>query len=163
MILVVEDSDDDVALLRRAFRAAGIPNPVVAVSSGQEALDYLEGTGKYRTRVDFPLPGLILLDLKMPAMDGFDVLKWIRGRPEFSVIPIIVLTSSNDVKDIKRAYTLGANSYIAKEIDFADTIGISRLLKDYWLGLNKAYQATRPETKAGTPDGPDAGGVQPPR
>ena len=148
VILVVDDNGDDVLLLRRAFRAAGVPNPVVAMSSGQEALDYLEGTGKYARRVDFPLPGLIILDLKMPGIDGFEVLKWIRGRPEFGGIPVVVLTTSSDLKDIKRAYSLGANSFIAKEVEFADTVGMSKVLREYWLGINKAWQVIRP-TEAG--------------
>ena len=145
VILLIEDLEDDVALLRRAFRAAGVPNPVVAVSSGQEALDYLEGTGKYRARIDFPLPRLILLDLKMPGMDGFEVLQWIKGRAELRQIPVIVLTPSSDLKDIKRAYHLGANSYIAKEAEFGDAVGMSRLLKEYWLGINRGPQVNEPK------------------
>ncbi len=147
VVLVVDDSEDDLLLLRRAFRAAGLLHPVIAVRSGEEAITYLEGKGKYSARAEFPLPRIILLDLKMPGMDGFDTLSWIRSRKEFAGISVIVLTSSDQIKDIQRAYKLGANSFIAKEIEFQDVVGISRMLKDYWLGLNKAYQVERPERK----------------
>ena len=83
----------------------------------------------------------------MPGMDGFETLKWIRSRNEFAAIPVLVLTSSDQLKDIKRAYALGANSFIAKEIEFQDVVTMSGMLKDYWLGVNKAYQVERPERK----------------
>jgi CheY-like chemotaxis protein len=143
VILVVEDREDDIIVLRRAFRAAGILNPVMAVQSGEEAIWYLAGEGKYWSRTEFPLPRLILLDLKMPEMDGFEVLEWIRSRKEFSAITVIVLTSSNELKDVKRAYELGANSFIVKETEFNNTVTLSRLLKDYWLELNKSCEAQR--------------------
>ena len=147
VVLMVEDRDDDVLVLRRAFRAAGILNPVVVAQTGEEAISYLEGKGKYSRRTEFPLPRLILLDLKMPGMDGFDVLKWIRSREELAGIAVIVLTSSDSLRDIQRAYRLGANSFIVKEIEFTDVVAMSRMLKDYWLGFNKAYQAERPGQK----------------
>ena len=143
VVLMVEDREDDVLVLRRAFRAVGILNPVVVAETGEEAISYLEGKGRYSRRTEFPLPRLILLDLKMPGMDGFDVLKWIRSREELAGIAVIVLTSSGNLKDIQRAYRLGANSFIVKEIEFADVVSMSKMLKDYWLGLNKAYQTER--------------------
>jgi len=143
VVLVVEDREDDILLLRRAFRAAGILNPVMTVRSGEEAIWYLAGEGKYWSRIEFPLPRLILLDLKMPEMDGFEVLEWIRSRKEFSAITVIVLTSSKEIKDVKRAYELGANSFIVKETEFNHTVTLSKLLKDYWLDLNKGFDAER--------------------
>jgi two-component system response regulator len=147
VVLVVDDSEDDILVLRRAFRAVGILNPVVAVRSGEEAISYLQAKGKYSSRSEFPLPRIILLDLKMPGLDGFETLSWIRSRKEFAGISVIVLTSSNQVKDIQRAYRLGANSFIAKEIEFQDVVAMSRMLKEYWLGLNTAYQVTRTESR----------------
>ena len=143
VVLMVEDREDDVLVLRRAFRAVGILNPVIVAQTGEEAISYLEGKGKYARRSEFPLPRLILLDLKMPGMDGFDVLKWIRSREELAGISVIVLTSSDSLKDIQRAYRLGANSFIVKEIEFQDVVTMSKMLKEYWLGLNKAYQVER--------------------
>ncbi len=148
VILIVEDSEDDVFVLRRAFRAAGILNPVMTVRNGQEAIWYLEGGANYWSRTEFPLPRLILLDLKMPGMDGFEVLAWIRGRTEFAGIAVVVLTGSNDLKDVQRAYDLGANSFIVKETEFKQTVTLSRLLKDYWLGVNRASTIQRRERQA---------------
>src|SRR5512137_241283 len=90
-ILLAEDDENDIFLMGRAFDRAGIPNPLFVVHNGQEAIDYLAGNGAYGRRDRFPLPGLILLDLKMPWMDGFDVLKWLRARPQFDELPVVVL------------------------------------------------------------------------
>ena len=143
VILVVEDREDDVIVLRRAFRAAGVLNPVVWVHSGGDALNYLNGLGQYWNRAEFPMPRLILLDLKMPGVDGFDVLSYIRSKPEYASIAVIVLTSSTDLKDVQRAYDLGANSFIAKETEFSNMVALSKLLKDYWLGVNRAVEVQR--------------------
>ncbi len=93
------------------------------------------------------MPRLILLDLKMPGLDGFDVLSYIRARREFAAIAIIVLTSSTDMKDVQRAYDLGANSFIVKETEFSDTVALTKMLRDYWLNLNKTYEVQRPSRK----------------
>jgi CheY-like chemotaxis protein len=144
VILVVEDREDDVVLLRRAFRSAGVLNPLVWVKSGDEAISYMRGTGDYWNRAEFPLPRMILLDLKMHGLDGFDVLSFVRARREFASIAIIVLTSSTDLKDVQRAYDLGANSFIVKETEFDNMVTLSKILKDYWIRLNKAYDVQRP-------------------
>jgi CheY-like chemotaxis protein len=113
-ILVVEDTEDDVFFLVRALKGAGIPNPVQIVSDGQQALDYLSGTGVYTDRETYPLPFLVLLDLKLPYVMGLDVLKWIRARPEFNSMIVAVLTSSQQDKDITETTRLGGNFYFVK-------------------------------------------------
>ena len=152
VILVVEDREDDFLVLRHAFRAAGILNPVVWVQSGEEAITYLRGSAPYSNRKEFPLPLLILLDLKMPGLDGFDIIRYIRARLEFSSIAVIVLTSSTDVKDVQRAYDLGASSFIVKETEFQDMVTLSKALKDYWLRVNRAVEAQRPRQESGGSD-----------
>jgi CheY-like chemotaxis protein len=143
VILAIEDREDDILVLRKAFRAAGIVNPFIPFRDGGEAIRYLAGEGKYQSRTEFPLPRLILLDLKMPGIDGFEVLEWIRSRKEYAAIAVIVLTSSNNLKDVQRAYDLGASSFIVKETEFSNAVILSRLLKDYWLNLNKSYESQR--------------------
>ena len=147
VVLMVEDNEDDVLVVRRAFRAAGILNPVIVARTGEEAITYLEAKGRYWSRAEFPLPRIILLDLKMPGLDGFDTLSWIRSRDEFAGIAVIVLTSSGQLRDIQRAYQLGANSFIVKETEFRDVVTMSKMLKEYWLGLNKAYPVERRDRK----------------
>ena len=157
VILVVDDNEDDIFVLRRAFRKAGIPNPIVVLTGGEEAIKYLEGSGKYKRRDEFPLPRLILLDLKMPCVDGFEVLSWIRGRRELAGIVILVLTSSLDHKDIQRSYELGANSFIAKDIEFENVVAMARLLKEYWLLTNKTYDVERPSQRASIQEEDESG------
>jgi CheY-like chemotaxis protein len=149
VILVVDDLEDDILLLRRALEAAGVPNPVMGVRSGEEAISYLAGEGKYWRRTEFPLPRLILLDLKMPGMDGFDVLEWARRRKQFSGIPIIVLTSSDSNRDVQLAYDLGANSFIVKEAEFQNMVALSRMLGAYWLNLNRSHESGRGTKETG--------------
>src|SRR5215831_9692525 len=99
-ILLAEDDKNDIFLMRRAFENAGFLNPLVVVNNGEEAVQYLQGEGQYAQRDRFPLPGLLLLDLKMPLMDGFDVLAWLRAHPQFNSLPVVVLTSSKLDSDI---------------------------------------------------------------
>src|SRR5215469_10589973 len=108
-ILLVDDDENDVLLLQRAFEKAGLHDWLRVVSSGQEAVDYLSAHGNYTDRERFPLPFLMLLDLKMPGTDGFEVLRWARGESELKRLLIVVLTSSNLQTDVDRAYELGAN------------------------------------------------------
>lgn len=138
VILLVEDRDDDVFLVRRAFEKAGLKNPFQVAHDGEEAIAYLSGEGRFSNRVEFPLPWLVLLDLKMPKVDGFDVLRWVRSQQHLSGIIIVVLTSSNQIRDVNDAYKLGANSFLVKPDDFQNVTSMATLLKDYWLYGNRA-------------------------
>src|SRR5437899_2596022 len=109
-ILLAEDSEDDVFLIRRAFQKGHISNPLFVVRDGEEAIAYLKGENKYSNRAEYPLPDLLLLDMKMPRLDGLEVLKWARRQPELHQLRIVMLTSSEDMRDVKKAYDAGANS-----------------------------------------------------
>ena len=137
LFLLVEDDEDQVALIRRAFQKANIINPIQVVRSGEEALVYLEGAGPYVSREEFPLPKLVLLDLKMPGISGFDVLRWIRQQPALKQLRVVVLTASNEIRDVNQAYQLGANSFLIKPVDFDDFVRLSQAIQGYWMWLNK--------------------------
>ncbi|MGH7939846.1 MAG: response regulator, partial [Limisphaerales bacterium] len=113
-ILIADDNANDRLLMQKAFSNIGVSEPVNVVSDGAEATEYLKGIGQYADRKRFPFPNLLFLDLKMPRMDGFEFLRYIRKHPNLMVIPTIVFTSSEDLDDIKQAYILGANSYMVK-------------------------------------------------
>jgi CheY-like chemotaxis protein len=130
-ILLVDDSEDDRLIMRRAFRGAGVPTPVFMVGGGEEAIDFLSGTGKYSNRNDFPMPALVLLDIKMPGMDGLDVLRWIRVQPDLQTLRVVMLTSSNDPVDARTAYRFGANSFLTKSPDWERLVEIARSLEIY--------------------------------
>lgn len=114
VILLVEDDPDDIFIFKRALRAANIVNPVIVLTSGQDTIDYLSHTGKYADPVDFPAPFLIFLDLKLPYVDGFEVLSWIRKQPDLQSVVVVVLSGSDESRDHQRAYALGARSYLVK-------------------------------------------------
>lgn len=114
LVLSAEDEESDAIILQRAFKRANVPNALVIVKDGQEAVDYLSGSDPYLDRREHPLPGLILLDLKMPRMSGFDVLSWIAKRPELGSIPVVVLSSSSSDADIRKALQMGAQEYFVK-------------------------------------------------
>src|SRR5882672_1875339 len=122
VVMLVEDSEDDILIIRRAFQTAAIPNPMHVVRDGEAAIAYLSDTGKYTLRDEYPLPALVLLDLKLPGMDGFDVLRWIRQTPGLMALRVVVLTSSDNIRDVNTAYQLGANSFMVKDLDFQNTV-----------------------------------------
>lgn len=137
MVLLVEDNPDDVLLTRRAFSKAQIPVPLHVVGDGQGAMDYLGGIGDYADRERFPLPLVLLLDLKLPRRSGFEVLEWLRGQPGLRRIPVVVLTSSDQMDDVNRAFDLGANSYLVKPVRFEGLLDLAKALNLYWLLLNQ--------------------------
>jgi CheY-like chemotaxis protein len=149
LILLVEDRADDVLMLRRSFHKAGIYNPIQVVRDGEEAINYLLGIGTFSDRIEFPLPELILLDLKMPKVDGFEVLTWVRSQRNFSGIRVIVLSSSESIQDINRAYKLGANSFLVKPADFNSFVELSGFISEYWFVLSKSPQISRGSPKWG--------------
>lgn len=145
VILVAEDNEDHVMMIRRAFRQSGLVNPVQVVRDGEEAIAYLKGDGPYANRAEYPLPCLLLLDLKMPNKNGFEVLEWLRSQPALSALRVVVLTTSGEMNDINRAYQLGANSFLTKPVDFRDFVQLTTALKGYWLWLSHAPELSRPK------------------
>ncbi len=141
-ILLVEDNPDDEALTLRAFSKNRISNPVVVARDGVEALDYLHGT---ESKPAGTLPAVVLLDLKLPRIDGLEVLRRVRADPRTRVLPVVILTTSKERHDIEEGYTLGANSYIRKPVDFEKFIQAVGQLGLYWLVLNEP-----PEAKSGS-------------
>ena len=137
-ILVAEDSEDDIFLLKRAFRKAKLRADIHFVADGQEAIDYLCGTGEFSKRESFPLPSMLLVDLKMPRRNGFDVIAWVREKPGVRLLPVVVLSSSAEPRDVERAYDLGANSYLVKPSDLDDLEKIAEKVGDYWCCVNLA-------------------------
>lgn len=136
-VLLVEDELNDVLLVKRAFRKAGAKIPMHVVNDGQAAVDYLSGHGIYADRAVYPLPTLLLLDLKLPRKSGHEVLEWLRNQRELHRMPVVVLTSSKESSDVNRAYDLGANSYLVKPVAFADLLKMTQTLDLYWLQLNE--------------------------
>lgn len=136
-ILVVDDDPDDVELVRRAFRRLRVVNPVRVASDGEEAVAYLAGTGPFADRLANPLPALVLLDLKLPRRSGHEVLDWVKTQPVLRRIPVVVLTSSGERRDVDRAYDLAANSYLVKPVRFDDLVRLIGELNVYWMILNE--------------------------
>jgi two-component system response regulator len=137
MILLVEDNPDDEALTLRALKKGNIVNHVVVAHDGVEALDFLFGTGIHEGRDTHVMPQLVLLDLKLPKIDGIEVLKQVRADPRTQLLPVVILTSSKEEQDIIKGYGSGANSYIRKPVDFTQFAEAVRQLKLYWLLLNE--------------------------
>jgi DNA-binding response OmpR family regulator len=139
-MLLVEDDEADILLLRRAFRNARIANPLIEVRNGQAAIQYLSGDGAYADRVRYPIPFLILLDLRLPKLSGFEVLEWIRDQSEFDHVIVVVLTASDHVVDVTRAHELGANSYLIKPGNFDELVELVKGINGSWLVLPPPHE-----------------------
>jgi len=137
-ILLVEDNADDELLTLRALRKNNIQNEVVVARDGREALDYLFGIGPHAARSPLSLPEVVLLDLKLPKLDGLEVLRQLRANERTKLLPVVILTSSNEEKDRVTGYSLGANSYVRKPVDFNQFTDAARQLGLYWLVLNES-------------------------
>lgn len=139
-ILLVEDNPSEVLLMQRAFRKANIANPLQVVGDGDAAIFYLSGQGSYNDRETYPLPMIVLLDLKLPRKSGHEVLAWLRQQPVLKRLPVVVLTSSRESIDVNRAYELGVNSYLVKPVTFDSLLEIVRAFDLYWFSFNEKPQ-----------------------
>jgi len=131
-VLLVEDDLNDIFLVKRAFKMAQLETPLQVVTDGEEATHYLSGKGKYQDRDTYPLPKLIVMDIKMPRMSGFDVLEWIKHDGTLRRIPVIIVSSSNRPEDIDRAYELGANAYMVKPVSYRAVERLFESITHYW-------------------------------
>lgn len=136
-ILLVEDDPNDIELFQRAYRKCELANPLQVVRDGEEAQNYLAGCGIYTDRESYPLPGIVLLDFKLPRKSGLEVLSWLRSQDELKRLPVIALTSSREKIDINRAYELGINSYLVKPVAFDNLMQMVKALGLYWMVLNE--------------------------
>lgn len=136
-VLLAEDDSDDVLLTQIAFERARLANPLQIVRDGEEAISYLDGKGKYSNRLLYPLPILLLLDLKMPKFNGFQVLAWLKAQPRLHALPVAVMTSSDQDPDVTRAYKLGADSYLIKPPNAEALLALVQRLHAYWMIINE--------------------------
>jgi CheY-like chemotaxis protein len=136
-ILIVEDNSTDVMLIRRGFEKAKLANPIQVMDDGDAAVDYLAGEGVYADRRQFPIPILILLDLKLPKRSGLEVLEWVRAQEALKRIPVVMLTSSQQDRDVNAAYDKGVNSYLVKPVEFDGLLQMLKTVNLYWLLLNE--------------------------
>ena len=144
LILLAEDRQDDVVLLQMALAKIAFPHTLEIVNDGEEAIAYLKGQGRYADHARYPLPTLLLLDLKMPRQTGFEVLEWLRATRELKGLRTIVLTSSADSKDVSRSYELGANAFFEKPLHFGQLVTLMKTIQEHWLGPCLAPQISRP-------------------
>jgi len=144
IILLAEDSENDVVMFRRAFQQAGFQNPIQVVGDGEEAIAYLKGEGKFANRAEYPLPTLMLLDLKMPRLNGFEVLEWLREQISLRSLVVVVLTTTERLQDINRAYRLGANSFLTKPLNTEEFRQMITSLYQYWMFFNRPPETKRP-------------------
>ena len=146
-LLLVEDDLNDIFLVKRAFKMAQVSNPLQIVTDGQEAISYLKGEGKYADRATYPMPRLMVMDIKMPRMSGFDVLEWVKGDDSpLRRIPIVIVSASDNPSEINRAYELGANAYMVKPVDFRAVEHLFNAITNYW-GLECAKPELEPASR----------------
>ena len=143
VILLVEDNEDDVLLIRRALRKCAAANPLQVVRSGEEAIEYLKGEGRYSNWAEFPLPDVVLLGLKLTGLDGFEVLKWIREQAGLKRLRVVVLTCSALSQEIRLACDLGANSFLIKPADTDRLVEMIRAFLDYWIRTDTGPDISR--------------------
>ena len=135
-ILVVEDDASDAFFIKRAFNRTDMASSLRFVSDGSEAREYLSGAGVYANRSRFPLPAVMLLDLKLPGESGHELLAWLRQQQGLKRLPVVILTSSTETADVNKAFEEGANSYVAKSSDPGDFLNVTRAVEQYWTGFN---------------------------
>jgi len=138
-VLAADDNADDLRLLEFSWQAAQISTPLQALSTGEEVIWYLRGEEQFSDRRRFPLPRLLLLDLKMPRTDGFEVLAWIRADPAFTCLPVLVFTASLHKQDVRRAFAAGANAFLVKPIELQKLIRMVKAIDDFWLAHNQSF------------------------
>jgi CheY-like chemotaxis protein len=139
-VLLVEDDLNDIFLVKRAFKMAQLPTPLQVVTDGQEAISYVRGEGKYADRETYPLPHLIVMDIKMPRKDGFEVLEWVKSSATLRRIPVVIVSASGNPSDINRSYELGANAYMIKPVNFRAVERLFSSITHYW-----AVECAKPE------------------
>lgn len=144
VLLLVEDNSSDEKLTIRAFKKSGLSNEIVVVRDGAEALDYLFASGTYADRDPSVLPAVVMLDLSLPRIDGHEVLRRIRANERTKNLPVVILTASKETEDIARGYSLGANAYVRKPVDFAEFAAATKTLGLFWLLLNEPPFAVTP-------------------
>jgi CheY-like chemotaxis protein len=148
VILLVDDDSGDVMLAQRAFLKARLVNPIRSLKSGELAIEYLSGEGEYSDREKYPMPALVLLDLKMPGKDGLEVLRWIRAHedPQVNSLRVVVLTGSDAIRDVNSAYGAGANSFMIKPVDFERFAELSQAFGGSWLWMHQTVRSEAIET-----------------
>ncbi len=149
LVLLVEDDSDQVVLMKAALGRANLVNPLQVAIDGEQAIAYLAGDGEFADRRKYPLPSMVLLDLKLPRVSGLEVLEWIRRQPRFKNLPVVVLTSSYHSPDIQKAYSLGVNSYLHKPIGFSDLAEMMKSVGMYWMILNQAPEEPQSRSEPG--------------
>ena len=138
-VLLIEDNPDDVELTLRAFRKNNIANDIIVIEDGEKAINYLFRKEEYADRDPGELPSIILLDIKLPKIDGIEILRRIKADGKLKLIPVIILTSSHEEQDLVNSYSFGANSYTRKPVDFTEFMNVTQQLGVYWLMLNSTY------------------------
>ena len=139
-IFLVEDRPDEIELMKQALHQSGVTNPLRLISDGAEAIAYLEGKDRYADRNTYPLPRLVLLDLKLPNRTGLDVVRWLKNDARLKRIPVIMVTSSRELSDMEKAYSAGVNSYLVKPTSFRDFVETMKITATYWIHYNSSLE-----------------------